>query len=310
MAEVYWIHTKKHTDLFTMGYIGFTSRDSATRFEEHLQESKQGRKNDIIHKAIRKYGSEIIVTTLVKCDEEYGLWLENKLRPTVKIGWNSVPGGGKPPSWKGRKKTPEQVAAQSARMKASGQRPPIHLPEVKAKSRATKKQTGTWNLVKDTKLWVYWEKADILYKAWAQDNKLDRPLLCSIAQVPYTDRMHDITRYFRSGFVPLESKEWIRDFKQNDIKVPEITPEFKLLNTPHYKHPKALSLWKESSSVRDFILSNPDMSAFAVNKFYGLPDKSIYILHAKIKAGWNPAEDSTYLSWLLEYNLKKEAENV
>lgn len=103
MAEVYWIRLPEHTDMFTQGYIGVTSKTAQQRFIEHINASKLSKRKHLkISNAILKYGAEnLIVETLIICSDEYSLELETKLRPTEEIGWNLAPGGSKPPVRKG-----------------------------------------------------------------------------------------------------------------------------------------------------------------------------------------------------------------
>ena len=53
---------------------------------------------------MQKYGWDNLVKEVVLiADEDYCLDIENKLRPSDRIGWNIVMGGGKPPSALGKK---------------------------------------------------------------------------------------------------------------------------------------------------------------------------------------------------------------
>ena len=117
MSYVYWVHLKKHTDILSEGYVGITEVGVKERFSTHLKESKS--KDYPIHKAIRKYGDELIVTTVCQCSTDYALFLEAKLRPSEKIGWNLVRGGGLPPSHKGKKRSTEFIQKLKERMKNS-----------------------------------------------------------------------------------------------------------------------------------------------------------------------------------------------
>lgn len=129
MALVYWIHKPEHTDIFSQGYVGVTSRELQDRLAEHEKVARlQCKGFSILHRAINSYGLENLVSEIVLiCEEEYAYTIEEKLRPDLKIGWNLAKGGDKPPSklgfshseeskikisaiWKGRKRTPESVA--------------------------------------------------------------------------------------------------------------------------------------------------------------------------------------------------------
>ena len=103
MACVYWIRKQEHTDVFSEGYIGVTSRTAEERFKEHVDHSNSNsRKKSIIHKAIKAIGKEnLVVETILIADEWYCYDIENKLRPSELIGWNVAIGGSKPPGVKG-----------------------------------------------------------------------------------------------------------------------------------------------------------------------------------------------------------------
>lgn len=95
MAFVYWIKHKDHKDMFSEGYIGFTSKTVQSRNKEHNISAKSGSFYPV-HRAIRKYGDSIVVETLIEGDSDYCLDMERKLRPTPNIGWNISIGGGAP----------------------------------------------------------------------------------------------------------------------------------------------------------------------------------------------------------------------
>ncbi len=90
-CKLYWIHKPEHTDVKTEGYVGITSRSLTNRMQQHLKYAHAGA-NIPLSNAIRKYNN-LIVEVLVIGTEEYVLGLENKLRPTLNIGWNIREGG-------------------------------------------------------------------------------------------------------------------------------------------------------------------------------------------------------------------------
>lgn len=133
MAEVYWIHSSDHTDMFSQGYIGVTSKTAQERYAEHIRASRVvNSKSSYLYNVMRKVGPEnLIVKTILISDEEYAYDIENKLRPTKSIGWNISIGGSKPPSklgfkhsdeskekiskiWKGKTRSKESVERSSA----------------------------------------------------------------------------------------------------------------------------------------------------------------------------------------------------
>jgi len=160
-AQVYWIRATHHSDVTLDDYVGVSKNAQRRWLYGHNYAHRKGRHdNPLLANAISKYGwDNLIKTVIVIADEEYCYNLERKLRPTEKIGWNIMIGGGKPPiskargenyisplkgvprptPWligkekpmpkdffskggkagKGRKQTPEQVAKRVASRKAT-----------------------------------------------------------------------------------------------------------------------------------------------------------------------------------------------
>ena len=106
--HVYWIRHPDHTEILRQGYIG-VSENPAKRWAYH----KKRKENTHLRNAVNMYGWDSLVKeTVLIGDKEYCLYIEAKLRPEDKIGWNIVKGGGFPPSipWnKGKKATPKEV---------------------------------------------------------------------------------------------------------------------------------------------------------------------------------------------------------
>lgn len=200
MAEVYWIHLPEHVDMFTQGYIGITKTTAKKRFYKHLSTSKSkniSRSGTILSRAIVKYGDSLIVDTLVICSIEYAFDLENKLRPTTRIGWNTDHGG------RGRKEISEET-----RLKISntlmGHKGVVHFDDTKRrmsekrlgvprpidladKIRDTLITRGPWN--KEDAVAEVWLKAELLYSlfldglgytAAANKTKVDRNKTCTV----------------------------------------------------------------------------------------------------------------------------------
>lgn len=88
---LYWIHLKKHTDIFSEGYVG-VSNNPTRRFSEH----KKSNYNHILEAAIKQY-DDLCYSVMFEGSEEECYLLENKYRPSEYIGWNMAIGGRKPP---------------------------------------------------------------------------------------------------------------------------------------------------------------------------------------------------------------------
>lgn len=125
MAEVYWIRKQSHTDIFTEGYVGVTSKTAQDRYKVHVDISRgEKSKHSVVHKAIKALGVDnLVVETICICTEEYAYDLENKLRPTKSIGWNVAIGGDKPPGVKGLEVSEETRQKLSVAMKARAPNP-------------------------------------------------------------------------------------------------------------------------------------------------------------------------------------------
>ena len=91
---MYWIRHKDHTDMFSQGYIG-VSKDVQNRWKYH----KRCKQNAHLTNAIALYGwNNLIKQIVIEAEIDYCLDIERKIRPSDKIGWNIVKGGGLPPS--------------------------------------------------------------------------------------------------------------------------------------------------------------------------------------------------------------------
>ena len=122
--NLYWIHHKEHSDIFSQGYVG-VSNNVKKRWYDHNWKAQ----NAHLSNAIKKYGWDTLIKEVVLiADDGYCLDIESKLRPTTNIGWNITFGGGMPPSALGKKfgaMSEETKAKVSATKK--GHR---HIPEI------------------------------------------------------------------------------------------------------------------------------------------------------------------------------------
>jgi len=126
MSSVYWIHHADHTDIFSQGYVG-VSKEVERRWNYH----KSYGENTHLKNAINKYTWDgLIKEVVLEAKMDYCLDIEAKLRPSDKIGWNIVKGGGKPPIslWNKGRKIPAD-----------------ELEKIKAKGFGFKKGHKTWN---------------------------------------------------------------------------------------------------------------------------------------------------------------------
>jgi hypothetical protein len=93
MVSVYWVRHQDHTDIFSQGYVGISSKPKL-RWNHHFSKPT----NSHMKNAINKYGWDNLVKQVILiADNDYCLDIEKKLRPVDFIGWNQIAGGGMPP---------------------------------------------------------------------------------------------------------------------------------------------------------------------------------------------------------------------
>jgi hypothetical protein len=95
IAILYWLHLKEHTDVFTQGYVGVTTRLIDVRFKEHCSRFNNSyNQYNTLHLAFAQHGIEnIIKTRLCVCSTDEVYRLEKIFRPFEYMGWNTAEGG-------------------------------------------------------------------------------------------------------------------------------------------------------------------------------------------------------------------------
>ena len=95
VAAVYWLHLKEHTDVFTQGYVGVTTRLIDIRFKEHcFKFNNSYNQYNPLHLAFSQYGIDsIVVTRLCVCPVKQAYEIEKLFRPFEYMGWNTSEGG-------------------------------------------------------------------------------------------------------------------------------------------------------------------------------------------------------------------------
>lgn len=227
MALVYWIRKPDHTDIFTQGYVGVTSRTVEERFTEHVKKSKsKASKKSIIHKVINSIGSENLVADVVCiCSEDYAYDLEFKLRPVEFVGWNQNIGGVKPPSARGR--VMKDSTKKKIGMANSGPASPAKLEALKVnlfrpghvrseltknKHSKTLEQNGPWNNPAANK--YFWKNAEIFYEDFSSGLTIvDVKNKYNLTR----NNLKTIFKHFTNGWVPLEDPRWVEEFKRENV---------------------------------------------------------------------------------------------
>lgn len=228
MAEVYWLRLPEHTDMFSEGYIGITSKTTKERFRTHLKEAnRKDRKKYRIHNALAKYKDIVIVETLVICDDDYAIDLEAKLRPDPKIGWNTVAGGQNVKLLRDIKETLNHSEDSKKKMSDIHKDLWIDNPDRLAKRLNGRKSlprptdddgnpTSFWNeKYNRLRYEPRWSDADKFYDYFSS-NVASVPSIVKQFNLLVEDRywVTKMVRYFLGGWNPSQDALWLSEFKQ------------------------------------------------------------------------------------------------
>lgn len=218
---VYWIHLPEHTDIFSEGYVGITTKSLEKRFQQHRYQARKGGLH-LINKVVRKYEEQLVVDTKIVSTLDYCLDIENKLRPEPFIGWNSSAGG----KWVGKSdyRTPEEVREKiSESVKRTHQERPWladnHSKNMKgrtwtderrlAKSVATKGNGADWENARADK--STWLRAEEIFNLFHHNAVKTQKELSDLSCIPYP-KLKRIFIKLKSNWNPLEDQKWL-DFK-------------------------------------------------------------------------------------------------
>lgn len=270
MAEVYWIHLPEHTDMFSQGYIGFTSITTRKRWNCHKRQARDGSRLPI-HRAIRKYGNNLIFEVICICDNEYGLWLENKLRPELYIGWNCGVGGAAPTL--GFKHTEDML-----------------------KKRAISKRL----VYEDPE---YLERLSIAQKKQYEDNPSRRQASSDRAKKQWESQGHRerLSANMKIKFQdPLYRERWLASRLESIAKQTGLPP---------WEHNNAdKSRWFLAQDCYNFWIANGRCGATLIARHFQAEDRQRFTaIYRKLKTGWVPQEDSEWVAWKEDYLKDKEA---
>lgn len=209
IGYVYWIHKPEHTDIFTEGYVGITSKTVDVRYRQHVAASTPNGNNLPINKAIRKYGDSLIVDTVLVGTIEYCAEIENKLRPESWIGYNVHPGGAYLPLVNRLSYT----APEDTKLKQSLAKLGKKLSEdTKLKMSIARKNVPSWcNSNADKSLWL---KADKIYEVMTENPNIRR---CDLSElVGFTSaQLKSIFNKVKFGWNPTEDPQWVKFHSEN-----------------------------------------------------------------------------------------------
>jgi len=262
MSVVYWIHLPEHVDMFTQGYVGVCCKSAQHRFQQHCNAARANSQN-IVHRAIRKYGDSILIDTLIESSNEYCYKVENKLRPNINVGWNMAIGG----------KVPHGYPHTDENKEAQRQRRIGKQASEDTRKLLSEQSTGEKNNFfgkehsQETK-----EKISNARKSFPQETKDRLALANGMRGKKHTPEARDkvIKTLNRDG-----CKGWLP-----------------------WKHPRAnKEMWKMADQVYDFLSSFPCSTHYKIAKALPITNKTALTIKDKIEAGWNPIEDSEWLDF-------------
>lgn len=288
MAFVYWIKAPHHTDMFSEGYIGFTSTTVENRYKEHKAKAKNTASNLKLHNALRKYEKDVSIVTILEGTNEYCLEVEKKLRSRENIGWNIAVGGEAP--MLGRKHTEENRKKQSL-----AQIGKIHSDATRLKMSASQKEVGMTPA-----------KAEALKKARAVMK--GRPVS--------VETRKKLSAAMMGREISIESRK-----KLSEIKKGKPPSEITLKASAEYN--RNLKAWETNPAKRnsenwskalemfDYLQINPTHGIVKLSRAFNTTKGKARGVHWKILDGWVPSKDEDYLTWLSNYKEKqKECQNV
>jgi len=227
MAELYWVHLPEHSDILSEGYIGITKHTAEHRYRGHIKAANHRTRptNAPVYNAIRKYGDKLIIKTLVVGDYDYVAFLEERLRPVDKIGWN-IKSGGKKGKVIGTKHSKESKEKMSVIQKEVHSRPeviekralvilnrrPLDFSYLDEKGKPFKFWATRYTKGRFPELWKNIPK---IFELYTKNN-----LILATQSIRQLDEYESknrafvsrILNYFRSGWNPLSDELYLEDF--------------------------------------------------------------------------------------------------
>jgi len=276
MAFVYWLHLPEHTDMFTEGYIGFTSNTVKKRLKTHFSDMNREKcYNYPLYNNLRKYGDSIVVDTLVQGSTEYCLDIEYKLRNSPKIGWNLLVGGQKGSLGVKASEETRKKFSESRKGEGNSFYGKEHSEETKQKISKAKKGKS---------LWTEEQKLEFSRKRTGKKHNLS------------DEQRAAMSKRARERVASEETKKKISDAA-------------KARNNRAWRSTVAnRAIWSLAVDAFEMLRNNPTTRQAEVAKTFGLEWGTIRSVFLKVRSGWNPSEDSEYLEWLRVYKEQNEKE--
>lgn len=222
-CSVYWIRKAEHTDIFSEGYVGVTITKLQRRWTQHKNAAKANKYP--IHRAINKYGDELVCELILIGTKEYCLDIEKNLRPTPGIGYNSAAGGLRIGRF-GSTNSEDTRAKLSSAVKAAYEKDPTYrVRNSQSKKGRVMPESQKENIKKSMKQIQYfpwtnslarndiWSRADVFYEFYRVNNTTSLKEMCTYFQLKYHNLQTMFNR-FKSGWAPLEDLDWKEYFNK------------------------------------------------------------------------------------------------
>jgi hypothetical protein len=288
LAVVYWIRAPHQTSMLVEGYVGVTSKTSAERFKEHAYEVSGG--SDFpVHNAMRKYGSTIVLETLVEGSSDYCYLIENSLRPEHSIGWNLAVGGSVSPML-GRKHTPEVLADLS--IKQAGQNNGFYgktHSEDFCEAQRQRRLGAVATEATRQKLSEAMLGSNNHFFGKTHSDETRKQLSASLKALPEEVRQRvSSANAMRGAKHTEETRQKMRDAAKTKTYGPR--------GWEPWEHPRAnAQVWARADEIYGRYIDNPSITPYKVSKDTGMALQPVSTIIGKIKAGWNPTTDSVWV---------------
>ena len=325
---VYWIYnTVCHTDPLKSGYVGVCVKGHEHRFKRHKSDTKLGSEY-LVHKAMRKYGDSIQCKVLVEADPELCLLMEAMMRPrsNQEGTWNLAAGGESPaigyvPTLETRQKISAAKTgckySDIARANMSAAQLGRKLSDEARKNMSIFRKGIPLNLTPEQRL----HRSKLMKERRIWDNPETRQKIITALTGRVVSDEERLKLSLVSKGVP-KTKEHAENISKALIGKKKSDSHVKAMSDCQKKRHENIGgwenyqsnrdAWSKSLEIFDMLQETPEMTTGAIQRKLHLSKRSYVVtIHRDItERSWNPSEDSAYLSWLSEYNLKKEAENV
>lgn len=273
MAFVYWVHLPEHTDMFSTGYIGITSKTVAARMSQHKSDALTRKSNRPFANAIRKYGIEnIVVDTLVVGSLEYCQLIEKKLRPSVSIGWNLAIGGDSPRLG--------STASDESKLKMS------KAQKGRKHSEETKKKIGA-----KSKLFRHSEESKAKMSESQKGRTIPEDVRAKISKAGIGRVCSEATK---EKLRPHWDKNTFSDLaKQKALEYLKSLSSWEV-------HSANKAVWVLADKMYKYTAENPTHGSKRLANYFGFKECSVMGILKKLRTGWCPLEDEKWLKFHAE----------